>query len=191
MSNRNPLKVVTGVVRGSYVSVLEPKDFGDGQDPKYSMALLIPKSDNATLRKIKAAQKAALEAKKNIFKGGKIPANWKDTLRDGDNDASIDVDENPEYADHYFMNVSSKSKPGVVDRDLNPILDASEIYSGAYYRVAMTAFAFNNNGNQGVSFALNNVQKVKDGEPFGGVNAKAEDDFDDDFEFSADDDDLI
>lgn len=180
----NPLKVVTGKVRLSYAHLFEPKASFDGQDEKYSAVLLIPKSDTATVEKIRAAQQAALEKGRESKFGGKIPKAWKDTLRDGDEEA--DMERNPEYADHWFLSTSSKVKPGMVDRDLNPIMDQSELYSGAYARVSMNAFPFSVSGNKGVSFGLNNIQKIADGESFGGSAVRPEDDFDE-----LDDDDLL
>lgn len=186
MAKNEDLKVVTGEVRLSYVHLLEPRSPEEGKDKQYSCVILIPKKDKATIAKIRKAQQAALEAGKGKF-GGKIPKQWKDTLRDGD---EADTEDNPEFAGHWYMNISAREAypPAVVDRRLNPITDAREIYSGCYARVSMVAFAFNTQGNKGVSFGLRNVQKLRDGEPLGGVS-NPEDDFDslDDDE----DDDLI
>lgn len=170
------LKVVTGECRLSYANLFEPRAANENADPKYSVVLLIPKSDTKTIEKIRAAQKTALEENKHKF-GGKIPKAWTDTLHDGDEEA--DLERNPEYAGHWYISVSANVnyKPGVVDRDVNPILDPSEVYSGCYARASINAFAFNTQGNKGVSFGLRNVQKLRDGEPFGGVT-RAEDDFD-------------
>ena len=175
--NPRPTKVVTGKIRASYEHLLEPYAFNEDDEPRYSMVALIPKSDTATVNKIRAAQQAALEAGKHKFKGGRVPSVWNDTLRDGDTDDSIDLDKSPEYAGHYFMSVSSKTKPGVVDANLNPILDSEEVYSGMYCRISMNAFTYNVKGNQGVSFGLNHVQKLSDGDFLGG-RTRAEDDFD-------------
>ena len=124
---------------------------------------------------MKDAIEAAKEAGKAKF-NGKIPAKLKTTLRDGDTDESIDSDENPEYAGHYFIRVSSKTKPGIVDADVNPIMDAGEIYSGMYGRASINFFAYNTAGNRGISAGLNNVQKTRDGDFLGG-RSKADDDF--------------
>lgn len=175
-------KVVTGKVRLSYAHLFEPKSI-NGSEPKYSTAILIPKSDEDTIKKIRNAQKAAAEAGKEKF-NGKVPANLATTLRDGDEEQ--DTVANPEYANHYYMNVSSRTRPQVVDRDLNPILDAGEVYSGCYARVSLNFFAYNTAGNKGISAGLNNVQKIADGEPLGGVGTSAESDFGD-----LDDDDLL
>jgi hypothetical protein len=167
-------KVVTGKVRLSYVHVFEPFSNSDDQPEKYSCVLLIPKSDKKTLAAIEKAQKAALEQGKAKTFGGKIPANPKMTLHDGDEDA--DLERNPEYEGHMFMSVSSKTKPGVVDASVQPILDSSEVYSGCYARVSINAFPFNQQGNKGVSFGLNHIQKIADGDYLGG-RSRAEDDF--------------
>jgi len=168
-------KVVTGKVRLSYVHLFEPFSNIEGQEPKYSVVLLVPKTDKKTVNAIKKAQQAALEQGKDRLFGGKIPKAWKNTFRDGDEEG--DLEKNPEFEGHYFMTVSSKTKPGVVDQALNDILDSSEVYSGCYARVSINAFPFSVSGNKGVSFGLNHVQKWADGDFLGG-RSKAEDDFD-------------
>lgn len=178
-------KVVTGKVRLSYVHLFEAYSSLPNQDAKFSCTILIPKSDKATINAIKAAQKVALEAGKSTKFGGKIPANWSDTLHDGDEEA--DLERNPEYAGHYYMGVSSNTRPGIVDRNVQPILDSTEVYSGCYARVSLNAFPFNTNGNKGVSFGLNHVQKIADGDSLTG-RSKAEDDFSD---LGDEDDDLM
>lgn len=167
-------KVVTGKVRLSYVHLFEPYSNNPSQDEKYSTVLLIPKSDKKTLAALKAAQEAAAENGKAKVFGGSIPKNLKLTLHDGDEDA--DLERNPEYAGHMFMSVSSKTQPGVVDKSVNPILDSKEIYSGCYARVSINAFPYSQQGNKGVSFGLNHVQKLADGDFLGG-RSRAEDDF--------------
>lgn len=177
-TKKNPLKVVTGKVRLSYVHLFEPYTSDpEKNEPKYSTVILVPKSDKVTIAALRKAQQEALEAGKAKF-GGKIPKDWKDTIHDGDEEA--DLDDNPEYAGHWYLTVSSNAKypPGLIDRAKRPILDATELYSGCYARVSAVAFAFNTSGNKGVSFGLRNVQFLADGEPLGGVS-RAEDDFDD------------
>lgn len=174
-ATQNSTKVVTNKVRLSYVHLFEPYSNNADQEPKYSCVILIPKSDKVTLKKLQSAIDAAAEAGKNSKFGGKIPANLKTTLHDGDEEG--DLERNPEYEGHYFMSVNSKTRPGIVDKDVNPILDSTEVYSGCYARVSINAFAYNTQGNRGVSFGLNHVQKIADGDYLGG-RSKAEDDFD-------------
>jgi hypothetical protein len=174
-SKTSDTKVVTGPVRLSYVHLFEPYSNSDDQEAKYSCVLLIPKSDKTTLRKIEKAIAAAAEAGKSTKFNGSVPKNLKTTLRDGDEEG--DLDKNPEYEGHMFMSVTSKTRPGIVDKDVDPILDSTEVYSGCYARVSINAFAYNTQGNRGVSFGLNHVQKVRDGDFLGG-RSRAEDDFD-------------
>ena len=165
-------KVITGKVRLSYAHIWKPVAISEGQEPKYSVCLLIPKSDKETLRKIKAAIVAAKERGKSIW-GGKIPANLKLPLRDGDEDRP----DQPEYAGHYFINASSKMQPGIVDKNVQPILDSTEVYSGCYARVSINFFPYNQAGNKGIGCGLNNIQKIADGDYLGG-RSRPEDDFD-------------
>lgn len=172
----NPTKVITGVnTRWSYVNAWEAKSINGGA-PKFSVSLIIPKSDTKTIEKIQAAIQAAYEEGQGKLKGnGKsVPALsvLKTPLRDGDAERPDDE----AYADAYFSNANSATAPGIVDADRNPILDRSEVYSGVYGRVSINFYAFNSNGNKGIACGLNNLQKIKDGEPLGG-KSRAEDDF--------------
>ena len=180
----NPMKVITGPdTRWSYANVWEPKSINGGT-PKYSVSLIIPKSDKVTVEKIKKAIRAAYEEGQSKLKGnGKtVPALsvLKTPLRDGD----LERPDDEAYANSYFINANSATAPGIVDADRNTIIDRSEVYSGVYGRASINLYAFNSNGNKGIACGLNNLQKIKDGEPLGG-KSRAEDDFatdeDDDF----------
>lgn len=173
--NKNPLqqtKVVTGKVRLSYLHVWQPAAANEGGDPKYSASLIIPKEDKKTLDKIKAAIEAAKVQGKSGKWGGKIPANLKTPLRDGD----IDRPEDPAYENSYFVNASAKTKPGIVDRSANPIMDQDQVYSGCYAFASVTFYPYDASGNKGVACGLNHIMKVSDGEPLGG-RGTAESDF--------------
>ncbi|BBE39932.1 DUF2815 family protein [Streptococcus dysgalactiae] len=167
----NNTKVVTGMnTRLSYAHLFEPVSINGGAE-KYSVSVLIPKDDKATIEKIEKAVDAAIEEGIAKF-GGKKPNKGaiKLPLRDGD----IERDDEA-YKGHYFVNANSLTAPQVVDTQLNPILDKSEVYSGCYGRVSLSFYAFNSNGNKGVACGLNNVQKVRDGEPLGGRTTAADD----------------
>jgi len=175
----NPCKVITGKVVMSYLTVNEPKTPLGGGTPKYSVSLIIPKSDTATVEKIRAAIKAAYDEGQSKLKGNSksVPAldDLKTPLRDGDKERKGD----DAYKDSFFVNANSTTKPGVVDADRNPILDSSELYSGIIGRASINFYAFNSNGNRGIACGLNNLQKLADGTPLGG-HSRAEDDFADD-----------
>ena len=170
MSEIPSTKVITGKVRLSYCHVFEPQIGEDGK-PKYSTAIIIPKSDTKTLD---AIQKAVEQAKRlGASKwGGKIPPRLKEPLRDGDEERPDDE----AYRNSYFMNCSCNTKPGIIDRNRRPILDSTEIYSGCYAFASISFFAFDVSGNRGIACGLNNLMKCEDGEMLGG-RAKAEDDF--------------
>ncbi|MBD2861627.1 DUF2815 family protein [Paenibacillus oceani] len=189
-------KVITGKVRLSYCNIFEARADDQGVE-KYSTAILIPKSDKDTLRKIKAAVDAAKELGKSKW-GGKIPANCKTPLRDGDEERPDDE----VYAGHYFLNATSKNKPGIAKpigksadgkTKFQEITDTTEVYSGCYAKVSLNFYPFDAKGNRGVAAGLNNVVKVQDGDFLGGrsnVNDDfAEEDFDVDLD--GDDDDFM
>lgn len=165
-------KVVTGEVRLSYAHVWKPVAISEGQDAKYSVCLLVPKNDKKTLKKIKAAVDTAKENGKSMW-GGKVPTSLKTPLRDGDEERA----DQPEFAGHYFMNANSKMAPGIVDRNVEPILDSTEVYSGCYARVSVNFYPYSHAGNRGIGCGLNNIQKLRDGDYLGG-RSRAEDDFD-------------
>ena len=179
----NPTKVITGEVRLSYANLWEPKSINGGA-PKYSVSIIIPKSDTRTIAKIKTAIEAAYREGETKLKGnGKtVPAlsALKTPLRDGDTERPDDE----AYADSYFINANSATAPGIVDSVCETIFERSQIYSGVYARASVNFFAFNSNGNKGIACGLNNIQKLRDGDPLGG-KSRAEDDFatgdDDDF----------
>ena len=174
---KNPTKVITGKhTVMSYLNVNEPKAPLGGGKPKFSVSLIIPKSDTVTVNKIKAAIEAAYEEGQSKLKGtGKVvPALTaiKTPLRDGDTDRPGDE----AYANAWFVNANSTTKPGVVDADCQPILDTSELYSGIVGRASVNFYAYNSNGNRGIACGLNNLQKLSNGTALGG-KSRAEDDF--------------
>lgn len=179
----NPMKVITVPhTRWSYANVWEPKSINGGT-PKYSVSLIIPKSEK-TVAKIKASIEAAYKEGESKLKGnGKsFPALSviKTPLRDGD----LERPDDATYVNAYFVNANATSAPGIVDANRNPILTRSEVYSGVYGHASISFYAFNSSGNKGIAYGLNNLQEIRDGEPLGG-KASAESDFasdeDDDF----------
>ena len=160
-------RVVTGPrTRFSYCHVWEPKSINGGE-PRYSLSAIIPKDDTETAERIKAAIELAYHEGEAKLKGkGALPplSALKTPLRDGD----LDRPDDPAYAGCWFLNANSDRAPGIVDAQARPILDRSEVYSGCYGRVSLSFYAFNTNGNRGIACGLNNLQKLRDGEPLGG-----------------------
>jgi len=161
-------KFVTGKVRFSFVHVFEPAETLNGS-LKYSVSILIPKSDKDTVARFNKAFEETKQANAAYF-GGSIPKLLKGGLRDGDAEK-----DDPVYAGHYFINANSNEKPGIVDADLNPIMDKDEFYSGCYGRASITLYPYDASGSKGIAAGLNNVQKLEDGEKFGGATSAAAD----------------
>ena len=162
-------KAHTPEFRVSFPSVFKARSFNNG-DPKFSITMLFKKGTDLTeLKKL-----AAAAAKEKWPTPESRPKKLRNPFRDGDTEKA-DMDG---YAGHIFVSASSKMAPGVVDRNRNPIDTDTEFYAGCYAHATVTAYAYNQKGNAGVAFGLQNVQKLRDGEPFSG-RSKAEDDFED------------
>lgn len=168
----NSTKVVTGKVRFCYVNVFEPTAMNEGDTPKYNICILIPKTDTKTLEKINKAIEAAKQAGKAKLadKNGKIPSNLKLPLRDGDDERSDDS----AFEGMYFINANSQRKPSIVDKELNPIMEKEEFYSGCYGRASINFYAFNVS-SKGIAAGLNNLQKLEDDEMLAGGSTPEED----------------
>ncbi len=179
-------KVITGKVRFSYVSIFEAKAPQSGGEPKYSVTLLIPKSDTVTLEKIKAAM---AEARENFVKkngANSLPVKPNHTMHDGDGTRDSGDPYGPECKGCYVITVSSKQKPVIVDNFRNEITDPGELYSGCYGRAAINFYGYSKSGKKGISAGLLSIQKLHDGEPFGTTGSA--DDFDDDYNDGESDD---
>lgn len=167
----NKTKVITGInTRLSYFHGWNPTSINGGPE-RYGTTVLIPKDDTATISAIIRAVEAAID--QGIAKFGK---KFEDTdslklpLRDGD----IERDDEA-YQGHYFLNANSRTAPQIVDRDIKPIIDQDEVYSGCYARVSLNFYAYNVNGNRGIAVGLGNIQKIRDGAPLDGRSSAADD----------------
>lgn len=177
MSNQNDLqKVTTGTVRLSYAHLTTPRASLQGGEPKYGVTLLIPKNDTATKGAIDRAIYAAIEAGKGGVWNGNAPQQPQQPVWDGDGVRRNGDPFPPECKGCWVLTATSKNKPRVVDTNLQDILDPNAIYSGMYARVSVRFFPYFSSGNKGIGCGLNNVQKLGDGEPLGGMSTP-EDDF--------------
>lgn len=163
-----------GEVRFSYTAVFQPKKNDDGTPSKYGACIIIPKEDTETVNLVKEAIDAAKQRGKMEKWGGKIPANVKSCLRDGD----IDREDDEAFAGCYFLNASSRNKPGVKvleDGVVSDALDEEDFYSGCYGAVTLDFFPYESSGNKGVGAGLNNVIKTRDGDRLSGGRSADED----------------
>ena len=159
--------------RFSYLNVFEAKAIRQGQPPKFSASLIIPKTDTVTISIIQKAQDAAIQlGLKKVF-GGTLPKKMDMALKDGDEDRPGD----PAYKNCMYLNAKSPAnqRPGIVDINVQPIIDPSVFYSGCYGRASVNFFPFNN-VSVGIGCGLNNMQKLREGEPLTS-RTSAEDDF--------------
>ena len=170
MANTNNATKVVVPCRISFANIWEARSI-NGSDEKYSVSLLIPKEDKATLTKIHKAIEAAKEAAKSKKWNGKIPPNLKLPIHDGD----IDRPDDENYAGHFFFNATSKNAPQIVDRKVQPIIDPMECGSGDYCNVSVNFYGFAASGNKGVAAGLQNIQLVRHGERLAGKPSASSD----------------
>lgn len=178
------MAITTGKVRASYVSIFQPKAPQGGGEPKYSVTLLIPKNDAATINSIYAEiERAKQEGAQKVF-GGNIPPMCRIPIHDGDGVKPTSGEPfGEECRGHLVMTASAKMQPSIVGLDMQNIINPAEVYSGCYIRANINFFAYSSNGNKGIGCGLNAVQKIEDGEPltarvsaeeaFGGSNTYA------------------
>lgn len=171
----NISEVTTGKVRLSYVHLFQPYTPKPGSDPKYSCTILLPKSDIATKQKIDAAINAAIQQGVSSKWGGVRPPLLAIPVHDGDGPRPSDgMPFGEECRGHWVFTASSKQRVEIIDLNLNPIIDQTQVYSGIYARVVVRFFPFNQNGKKGVGCGLYPIQKLEDGEPLGGGMSAAE-----------------
>ena len=161
-------KLVTNKVRLSFVNVFEPAETLNGV-LKYSTMVLIPKSDKEGVARFNKAFEDTKQANAAFF-GGTVPKVLKGGLRDGDAEKDDDA-----YQNAFFINANSVQKPGVVDAELNAIIDPEEFYSGCFGRASLTFYPYNAQGSKGIACGLGNLQKLEDGERLGGGSSAASD----------------
>ena len=168
-------KVLTGEVRLSYVNLTTPRASQQGGEPKYSVTLLIPKSDNATKMDIDNSIRAAYEEGVCKKWGGAHPQP-KVIVHDGDGLRPSGLPFGEECKGCWVLTASTKNKPQVVGIDnVNCELAPNDIYSGMYARVTLNFFAYDTAGSKGVGCGLGNVMKTRDGEPLSGGASAASD----------------
>ena len=175
------VKVITGKVRFSYVALLNPRTDLNGNS-KYSVTALLPKSDVRTKQAIDAAITQAIEEGRNGKWNGVVPPVVPTPVHDGDGVRTNGTPFGDECKGCWVFTASTnadpaKTKPEIVGPDLQPIMSATEVYSGMYGRLSITFAPYFSAGKKGISCYLNNVQKLEDGAPLAGTKASASEDF--------------
>ena len=169
-------KIITPVFRLSYPHVFEAHYNELAKRDQFDLVMLFDKKT----AKVDLKEMYALMQKVAIFRFGANPKGLKNPFKDGDtakNQAGDLIKEkNPAAEGNMVLSSWSKNMPGIVNARREIVVDRDEIYGGCYCRAQLNCYAHETGGNKGVSFGLLNVQKVKDGEPFG-TRVKAEDAF--------------
>jgi hypothetical protein len=173
--------ITTPPVRVSYPQVFEAKSV-NGSDPRYSVTIMFDKKNSKHMECLKRLgtdlEKALVEKWPNEAKRPRIPVAGHDKSPIKDADKNCDgqgipiCEKNPEYAGHWVVRCSSKSRPAVVDRDRADILDKSAVYGGCFCCVNVNAYAFDMPENKGVTVGLNGVMLWADGDSFAGRPSK-------------------
>lgn len=176
MYQNDPMKVLTGECRLSYANLVTPRAAKQGGEEKYSVTLLIPKTDYTTKADIDASIEAAAKEAVSKTWGGVRPPHLQSVLHDGDGVRDSGIPFGNECKGHWVITASSRIKPQVVGIDnIACELDPRDIYSGMYARVTIRFFGYSNSGKKGVGCGLGNVLKTRDGEALaGGASAAAD-----------------
>ena len=160
-------KIITPEFRGSFVALSKPVNIKGESDPdkaKFQITVVLAKDDPFWKKIAKSIEDTAKA------KFGKVPPKLKKPVKDGDES------DYPEFADCYTLQAQTQRRPDVCDKALQPIIDADELYSGAWYRVSIRPYAWDHpTGGKGVSFALDNVMKIRDDDPLSGAGTAASD----------------
>lgn len=164
--------------RASYPNLFKAKKNELNGKDEYSVVALFKKGQDLSV--LKAAATAAIELKWGKDKA-KWPSQLKSPFRDQGDRAKTDENGRKVLPGGYedgaiFMTLKSDQRPGMVDQNVVPIIDTSEVYAGVFLRATIRFYAYDHKGNRGVGCGLQNIQKVKDGDPISG-RVKAEDDF--------------
>lgn len=180
--------IMTPEFRASYVKLLKPEKNNLNGKMEYSVVALFPKNaDLSALKKVAldacikkwGSDKSKWPQPNPVTGQGGVRSPFRDQAERGKkSEETGNVVLPPGYeAGAIFINFKCEQKPGVVDENVQDIIDSSKLYSGCWLRATVNAYAYANSGNAGVAFGLNNVQKVRDGEPMGGGRTRATDDF--------------
>ena len=172
----NTNQMTTGEVRLSYAHLYEPYS-NNGGEPKYSVTVLMPKSDTAAKARLDAAFEAAKQKGIGEKWSGVLPPVIANAIHDGDGVRPNGEPFGAECRGHWVFTASSKNPVQLVDAGMNPIVQKGELYSGCYARVCVSLFAYNSAGKRGIGIGLEAVQKLRDGvsvaDAFGGAPAPA------------------
>ena len=151
-------KVVTELVRFVNINIIKPVSHSDITDFEYSLVFVVPKNETKTIKKLNDSFDKVIRLNSKFWEN-KFDNDTIEFLKDGDK-----LSNNEYFKNTYYLKLSSRVKPELVDKDINRILDLNELYDGCYGRVSMTLYPFKIEEVFGITCELNNIQKLKEGE---------------------------
>lgn len=162
MATTEKKTIVTPIFRVSFPHVFEARAGMDGGEPKFGLtAVWNPATFSAKDKERWNAMKALaddMSVSKFKKKIKDLPDNFKKPVRKGEEKEGLDGF-GPGLL---FANLTTKFKPGLIDKDKIEIIDQTDFYPGCYARATITCYAYENKG-KGVAFGLMNIQKIADG----------------------------
>lgn len=171
-SDKDLCRIITPEFRVSYPHVFKPNQVKPTDKPKFSITMLYSKDTDL----MGSSPDGKPRSLKEVIRNAKLAEfgpkeNWPENLEspviDGDDPKFKEKDG---YKGHWVIKAttSEDQRPSVVDADMVPITEASELYPGCYARAYVYAYVWEYMGKQGVGFILDHVQKLRDGKSFGG-----------------------
>lgn len=169
--NKVTKEITTGIGTLSFPKIFEDtKGKKDDGTPSYEIQIIIPKTQVKDIKAILAAiQEVGVAQYGDRWKSVRLP------LRDGDKEKDKFAEDGQTYGEKYperlgcyFLNARSTRAVAVVGRDRSPIVNSSEVYGGCKGKIAVSFYPYNQAGNAGIGAGLSGVQKIADGEAFGG-----------------------
>lgn len=167
-AKQNTANIISPEFRVSFPNVFRPQAMkGSNNEPKYGITMLFKKGEN-----LAALEKAVLDCATEAL--GADRSKWPKGLRSPFRDQGERDYEGYEQG-AVFVNATSKQRPGLVDANVQDIIEERQFYAGCYARASLRAFYYDSSGNKGVGFGVQNIQKTRDGEPLGGRTTPEQD----------------
>jgi Protein of unknown function (DUF2815) len=164
--------VMTPKFRFSYPKIFKAELNTLSGKMEFSVVALFPKG--ADLSELKKAAEECLTEKLGADKT-KWPKGLKSPFRDQSDREKDGVLPAGHEAGAIFLNLKTSTKPGIVDQNVQAIIDESEFYAGCYAHASVRPYYYDQKGNKGIAFGLQNVQKLGEGDPLSGRTSAAND----------------
>lgn len=157
MGNKSTRSIVTPPGTLSFCQTLFEKD----DKGKYSTAIVFkPGTDISDLQALVEEAVADLAPKDTNVKALRNPLS-----RDGAEKEHLG---GPYVEGAKFFTAKTNFKPQIIDGDQNPIFNSEDVYAGCTGRLLVHCYYYDRDGNKGIGFGLDGVQKMGEGERIAG-----------------------